>query len=185
MMRGRPESALQLRMDFGRPLPESSPAAYPVKAGLFDELGPRDADLGRFVRRVQEGVSARTPAEVAAYFMQHIYTPWDDFTQEEFYTLMLDTKNRPTHAAMIYRGTLNAVYIRTAEVFRPAILHNAASIIMAHNHPSGDVALSPEDLRTSNQIAEAGRLLDIELLDSLIIGKDAYVSLKERDLLGV
>ena len=155
MRKRYPESPLQLRLDFGHQPPEAATSAYPVKGGILADVAPRATDLGRFVRRIQENITARSPADVAAYFMQHIYTPWEDFTQEELYTLMLDSKNRPTHAAMIYRGTLNSVYIRTAEVFRPAIVHNAASIIMAHNHPSSSVDPSPEDVRASSEILAA------------------------------
>ncbi|MCB0094118.1 MAG: hypothetical protein KDE46_00305 [Caldilineaceae bacterium] len=177
-------------MDFENPPFEEPPVEtsflYPVSRALFSDYEQREPGMGRFVRRIQENITARSPRDVAAFFMQHIYTPWEDFTQEEIYTLMLDNLNRPTHAAMIYRGTVNSVYIRTAEIFRPAILHNASRIIMAHNHPSGAVEPSPEDIRTSSLVVEAGRLLDIECLDSLIIGKDGcFCSLKERDLLGI
>ncbi|MCB0094185.1 MAG: hypothetical protein KDE50_00870 [Caldilineaceae bacterium] len=184
-----PESPWQLYMGFDDPQPAEtiaeSPSRYPVRRGLFTDFDQREPGLGRFVRRIHEGTPARSPVDVAAYLMQHIYTPWEDFTQEEFYTLMLDNRNRPTHAALVYRGTVNSVHIRTAEVFRPAIQVNASTIIMAHQHPSGDPEPSPEDIRASSQIAEASRLLDIELLDSIILGKDKFVSLRERALLGV
>ncbi len=72
--------------------------------------------------------------------------------------------------------------IRIAELFREAIRHNSTAVIVAHNHPSGDPTPSPEDVQVTRQIAEAGRLLDIDVLDHLIVGHGRYVSLRERGL---
>ena len=85
------------------------------------------------------------------------------------------------------RGTLNASSVRIAELFREAIRENAASLIIVHNHPSGDPAPSPEDVRITADAVNAGRLLDIEVLDHLVVGRpgpdrEGYVSLKERRL---
>jgi DNA repair protein RadC len=82
----------------------------------------------------------------------------------------------------VYKGSLNSSMVRIAEIFRAAIEAPAAAIIVAHNHPSGDPSPSPEDIRVTKQIVEAGKLLDIELLDHLIIGNGRYISLKERGL---
>ena len=79
-------------------------------------------------------------------------------------------------------GSLNAATVRVGEVFREAVRANCASIIVVHNHPSGDPTPSPEDVRTTEMIVEAGQLLDIEVLDHLVIGRNCYVSLKERKL---
>ncbi|MCB0149480.1 MAG: hypothetical protein KDE01_17755, partial [Caldilineaceae bacterium] len=79
-------------------------------------------------------------------------------------------------------GNLNTAVVRVGEVFREAIRANCASIIVVHNHPSGDPTPSPEDVRVTEQLVEAGRLLDIEVLDHLVIGRNRYVSLKERGL---
>jgi DNA repair protein RadC len=79
-------------------------------------------------------------------------------------------------------GSLNTSVIRVGELFRHAIKENAAAMIVAHNHPSGDPSPSPEDVQVTRQIASAGKLLDIDLLDHLIIGHGRYVSLKERGL---
>ena len=72
--------------------------------------------------------------------------------------------------------------VRVGEVFRPAVRANCASIIIVHNHPSGDPTPSPEDVRVTELIVEAGKLLDIEVLDHVVIGRNSYVSLKERRL---
>ena len=83
---------------------------------------------------------------------------------------------------MIYRGTLNAANMRVGEVFRDAVRHNCASIIICHNHPSGDPSPSADDVLVTKELIKAGKLLDIETLDHLIIAHNRYVSLKERGL---
>ena len=72
--------------------------------------------------------------------------------------------------------------MRAAEVFRPAITRACLSVVVVHNHPSGDPTPSPEDIRTTEQLRKAGELLDIELLDHIVIGRHQFVSLKERGL---
>ena len=102
--------------------------------------------------------------------------------QEELRVMRLDTKNRVQGTSEVYKGSLNTSLIRVGELFRDAIRYNSAAVIVAHNHPSGDPTPSPEDVAVTRQIAEAGRLLDIEVLDHLIIGHQRFVSLKERGL---
>lgn len=93
--------------------------------------------------------------------------------------LFLNTKNKVAGAEFISVGTLNAALIHPREVYKAAILHNAASIILFHNHPSGDPTPSPEDLRMAKLVREAGEVIGIELLDFLVIGEhDAYISAK-------
>jgi DNA repair protein RadC len=82
----------------------------------------------------------------------------------------------------VYVGSLNTTWVRVSEVFRDAIRQNAAALIVAHNHPSGDPSPSPEDVALTREIISAGKLLDIEVLDHLIIGHQRFVSLKERGL---
>ena len=103
-------------------------------------------------------------------------------THEQFRVLMLDMKNRVLRHETLYSGSLNSSPIRIAEVFKPAVLQNAASIIAVHNHPSGDPTPSEDDIRTTEDIRRAGELLDVQLLDHIIIGRHGYVSLKERRL---
>ncbi|HEX9676292.1 MAG TPA: DNA repair protein RadC [Anaerolineales bacterium] len=102
--------------------------------------------------------------------------------QEQLRVLMLDTRNRLIGIREVYHGSLNSSLIRVGEVFRDAVRSNAASIIVVHNHPSGDPAPSPEDVAVTRAMVEAGRLLDIQVLDHLVIGKSAHVSLKTRGL---
>jgi DNA repair protein RadC len=102
--------------------------------------------------------------------------------QEQLRVLLLDTRNRLIGIREVYHGSLNSSLIRIGEVFRDAVRSNAASIIVVHNHPSGDPAPSPEDVAVTRAMVEAGRLLDIQVLDHLVIGKSAHVSLKTRGL---
>ena len=90
--------------------------------------------------------------------------------------------NRILKITEVYRGTLNSSHIRVGEVFREAVRIGAAAMIVAHNHPSGDPTPSPEDIAVTKVLVEAGRLLDIELLDHLIIGRNCFLSLKARGL---
>jgi len=83
---------------------------------------------------------------------------------------------------MVYRGSLNAVGMRIGEIFRDAVRNNCAAIIVAHNHPSGDPTPSAEDIAVTRALAQAGKLLSIDLLDHIIIVQNGFVSLKERGL---
>lgn len=102
--------------------------------------------------------------------------------QEHVRALLLDSRNRVTGNHTISVGSLNANHLRVADLFRPAIKANSAAIIVAHNHPSGDPTPSPEDVQITRQIVEAGKLIDIDVLDHLIIGRQRFVSLKEKGL---
>ena len=84
--------------------------------------------------------------------------------------------------ADVYRGSLNSSLVRVAEVFKEAVRVNAASIIVAHNHPSGDPTPSTEDIRVTEQIVAAGKLLEVEVLDHLVIGERDWVSLRAKRL---
>jgi DNA repair protein RadC len=101
---------------------------------------------------------------------------------EELWVINLDTRHRMMNLVKLYQGSVNSSQIRVAEVFRPAIADNAPSILLAHNHPSGDSTPSPDDVSVTHAIVEAGKLLDIEVLDHLVICTDKFVSLKERGL---
>ncbi len=102
--------------------------------------------------------------------------------QEELWVLLLDTRNRLMDVDKLYRGSLNASMVRVGEVFKNAIRRNAACILVLHNHPSGDPAPSPEDVSLTRAIVSAGKLLDIDVLDHLVIGAGRFVSLKEKGL---
>ena len=99
---------------------------------------------------------------------------------EEMHVLILDSKNQVVERVKSYKGTVNSSVLRCAEVFRPAVVRNCPHVIVCHNHPSGDPSPSPEDIEATQQLVEAGKLLDIELLDHIVIGNPRYASLKER-----
>jgi DNA repair protein RadC len=120
----------------------------------------------------------RSPADAAGLLMAEMGL----LEKEHLRALLLDTKNHVLGSPTIYVGSVNTSLIRVAEIFREAIRANCAGIIVAHNHPSGDPTPSPEDVAVTEQIVAAGKLLDIEVLDHLVIGHQRYVSLKERRL---
>lgn len=103
--------------------------------------------------------------------------------REHLVVLTLDTKNVVTSITTASVGSLNSSIVHPREIFKTAILSNAASIIIAHNHPSGDTTPSNEDINITQRIKEGGKLLGIELLDHIIVGDDTYTSLKEKGLL--
>jgi DNA repair protein RadC len=108
-------------------------------------------------------------------FMEHL-------EQEELWILDLDTRNRVLHMGQIYKGSMTSAMVRVGELFRHAIVQGAISIIVAHNHPSGDPTPSPDDISLTRGIVQAGKLLDITVLDHIIIGSDRFKSLKEGGL---
>ena len=102
--------------------------------------------------------------------------------KEHLRVILLDTRNHVMEINEVYRGSLNASVVRVGEVFTPAVRRNAASILVIHNHPSGDPSPSPEDISITRTLVEAGKLLEISVLDHIIIGQGKWVSLKERGL---
>ena len=137
-------------------------------------------ELANRLRLDEAGFQASiNSAEDAA---SHLQYEMGMLEQEHFRVLLLDTRNRLLRTVDVYQGSLNTSAIRVGEVFRDAVRINAASIIVAHNHPSGDPTPSPEDISVTRAIVEAGKLLDIEVLDHLIIGRNRYVSLKSKGL---
>jgi len=127
------------------------------------------------------GVNFKSPDEVAEFIiggMKLNLTP-----TEEFWIICLDTKNQVIGLHMVSRGNLNSSVVHPRETFVRAILNNAASIILCHNHPSGDPTPSQADIDITRRLAEAGELLGIAVLDHIIIGDGNYVSLKEKMLL--
>ncbi|MFH2038509.1 MAG: DNA repair protein RadC [Chloroflexota bacterium] len=102
--------------------------------------------------------------------------------QEFLFVLPLSTRNHVLDVVEVYHGTLNASMVRIAEVFKPAMQLNAAAIIFAHNHPSGDPEPSGEDIELTRAVIQGGKLLDFDVLDHLILGHSRWISLKERRL---
>lgn len=145
--------------------------AVQVKAAL--ELGRR-----LLVAAPHERPQILSPADAANLLMAEMSL----LPQEHLRTLLLDSRNRVMKIHTVYVGSLNAASVRVAELFREAIRANCASLILAHNHPSGDPTPSAEDVQLTRSAAEAGQLLGIDVLDHLIIGRQRFVSMKERGL---
>ncbi|MCB8966527.1 MAG: DNA repair protein RadC [Chloroflexota bacterium] len=145
--------------------------AVEIKAAL--EIGRR-----LMASAPQERPRVTSPSDAANLLMSEMMF----LEQEHLRLILLDTRNRVLNTPTIYIGSLNTSVVRIGELFRAAIKENAAAFIVAHNHPSGDPSPSPEDVNVTKQIVQAGKLLDIELLDHIIIGHQRYVSLKERGL---
>ena len=103
--------------------------------------------------------------------------------QEQLRVLLLNTRNQVVGQRIIYQGNVSSAIVRNAEVFRPAVIEAVPSIIVSHNHPSQDPTPSPEDAALTRELVQAGKLLDIELLDHIVIGGERFVSLKERGLM--
>ena len=102
--------------------------------------------------------------------------------QEHLRELLLTTKNEVRGVHEIYKGNVNASMVRASELLRPAVRENCPSIIVVHNHPSGDPTPSAEDILITRDIVSAGKLLDIEVLDHVVIGQQGYVSMKDKGL---
>jgi DNA repair protein RadC len=145
--------------------------AAQIKAAI--ELGRRLAAW-----KPEQRPSIQSPEHAAELLMYEMSA----LDQEHLKVLLLDTRNQLLRVVEVYHGSLNTSLIRISEVFRDAVRDNAAAIIVVHNHPSGDPSPSPEDIAVTRAIVEAGKLLDIEVLDHLIIGHGRFVSLKAKGL---
>jgi DNA repair protein RadC len=152
-------------------------------------IGPKRAaqihaalELGRRMgmERNDNTTSIRSPNDIAEILLPEL----SHLEQEHFVVLCMDTRNRLVHSETVYKGSVNAAYIRVSEVLRPAIIRQCLCIAVAHNHPSGDATPSPEDVQVTRQIKEACDLLDIGLLDHVIVGCNRFVSMRERGLGG-
>ncbi|MBP6940248.1 MAG: DNA repair protein RadC [Syntrophorhabdaceae bacterium] len=106
-----------------------------------------------------------------------------DKAKEHFKLILLNTRNKIIGLSTVSIGTLNASLVHPREVFKDAIRHSASSVVVAHNHPSGNPEPSEEDVKITRRLVESGKILGIEVLDHIIIGKDAFVSLKTKGLL--
>jgi DNA repair protein RadC len=150
-------------------------------------LGPARAatiaaafELGRRAGREEPSLHplVRGPADIARLLQAELGA----LPHEELHLLVLDTRHRVLSASMLYRGSVNAAPGRVAEVFREAVRMNATAIAVAHNHPSGDPAPSRDDIDFTLAVVSAGQLIDINVLDHVVFGRDRYVSMRERRL---
>ena len=137
-------------------------------------------ELGRRLLLASYGTNfqIKSPSDVA----QLMQLEMSNLDQEHLRVIAIDTKNRVQKIHTVYIGNLNSAIIRIGEVFKEPLKINACAIIIVHNHPSGDVSISPEDILVTKEIVSAGKLLDINVLDHLIIGKGQFASLRERGL---
>ncbi len=145
--------------------------AAQIKAAI--ELGRR---LALDSPQSQEAIS--TPgqaADLVRYEMQAL-------AEENLWVILLDIRNHKIDIEKLYKGSVTTSQVRIGELFSKAVLKKAASIIIVHNHPSGDPSPSPEDVALTKGAVQAGKLLDIEVLDHLVIGAGTFVSLKEKGL---
>jgi DNA repair protein RadC len=125
----------------------------------------------------------KTNSPEKAYNAIKAITNVQEEAQEVFGILILNTKHKIVAVHEISRGALNSSLVHPREVFKPAVLHNAAAIICFHNHPSGNPEPSRDDVNTTKRLVEAGKIMGIEILDHIIVGDDRYVSLKERGVM--
>ena len=148
-----------------------SAKAVQIKAAI--ELGRRlNSEAG------EEQVTINSPEDAARLVSYEMSA----LEEEHLRVIMLDTRNHVLHIEEVYHGSVNTSQVRVGEVFKGAIRRNATALIVVHNHPSGDPTPSPDDLAVTRACVEAGKLLELEVLDHLVIGQGRYVSMKERGL---
>lgn len=146
--------------------------ALQIQAGI--ELGRRMARSA-----LSETVTIRSPQDVAALLTEDLRY----LQKEHFVCLFLNTKNHVVGQETLSMGSLNASIVHPREIFRAAIKRSSASIVCAHNHPSGDPTPSPEDIQMTKRLVQAGDIIGIEVLDHVVIGDQKFVSLKELGLM--
>jgi DNA repair protein RadC len=137
-------------------------------------------ELGRrlLAESPEERPAVHSPADAASLLLYEMSA----LEQEELRIVLLDVRNRVLEIVTQYRGSVSSSQVRVGELFKAAVRRNASSLIVVHNHPSGDPTPSPEDVALTRAIVQAGKLLDIEVLDHLVIGRGHWTSLKERGL---
>ena len=143
--------------------------AAQIKAAI--ELGHRLA-----VQSPEERPSIHSPEDAAGLVKYEMSA----LEQEVLRVILLDTRNHVLQIDEVYQGSVNMSLVRVGEIFKTAIRRNAAALIVVHNHPSGDPTPSPEDVALTRAIVQAGKLLDVEVLDHLVIAGGRHVSLKEK-----
>jgi DNA repair protein RadC len=153
---------------------EAVPGVGPVRAAQLSaafELGRRvvaDWPRGQFI--------VHTPRDIG----ERLVPQMGYLEREELRVVVMNTRNAVLRVVTVYQGNVSASLVRVAELFRDAVRLNANGLILVHNHPSGDSTPSPEDLRLTAEALAAGRLLDIQVLDHLIVAGDGFISLRDR-----
>ncbi len=131
----------------------------------------RGGPLGRCVSRPQDVYDLVRPE-------------MEPLVQEQARVVLLDTRCHVLDVVLVYQGSVNSTSFRPAELLRDAVILNAPSLVLVHNHPSGDPEPSPPDIALTKELVRAAKLLGIEVADHVVVGREAFVSLKERKLLG-
>jgi DNA repair protein RadC len=145
--------------------------AAQIKAAI--ELGRRLT-----LESPEERPTINSPADAAALVAYEMSA----LEQEHLRVILLDRRNRVLETVEIYKGSVNSSQVRVGEIFKEAIRKNASALIVIHNHPSGDPTPSPDDVAVTRAIVQAGKLMDVDVLDHMVIGQGRWVSLKERGL---
>jgi DNA repair protein RadC len=145
--------------------------AAQIKAAI--ELGRRLT-----LESPEERPTVNSPADAAALVAYEMSA----LEQEHLRVILLDRRNRVIETVEIYKGSVNSSQVRVGEIFKEAIRKNASALIVVHNHPSGDPTPSPDDVAVTRAIVQAGKLMDVDVLDHMVIGQGRWVSLKERGL---
>lgn len=158
----------------------------------IEGIGPAKAvqllagmELGRRISRLltAERAVIRTPGDAAKFAAEYLMEEMRFLTQEHFVCIYLNMKNQVIQKKTIFVGSLHTSVVHPREVFKEAIRCSAASIICAHNHPSGDPTPSREDLEVTERLLDSGNMLGIELLDHVIIGDQRYYSMREKGII--
>lgn len=160
--------------------------AHPTELAMVRGIGPATAvqikaalNLGlRLNIPNEERPTINSPADAAALVQYEMGL----LEKEHLKVILLDRRNHVLDIVQIYEGSVNSSQVRIGEVFRPAIQRMASAIIACHNHPSSDNAPSPDDVAVTRAMVQAGKLLDIDLIDHIILSSRGFVSLKERGL---
>jgi DNA repair protein RadC len=146
-------------------------ASFELSKRLFKE----DAEKER--KRIEKN-AITNPEEIVKYIKPEI----EDYSKENFFVASFDVRNRLLGIDKISKGTLSASLVHPRETFESAIRRHAAQIIVAHNHPSGDPEPSEDDIRITKRLYEAGKIMGIELMDHIVITKESYCSLKDKNV---
>lgn len=183
---GNPDTAMRVLAQF--PTLMELVKAAPSDLQQIKGLGQRGAarikaafELGRrsMVDSPDERPQIKSPSSAAPLFLSRMAGA----EQEEMHVMTLDTRNRVMGIHTVYKGSLNTTMVRVGELFREAIRSNSAAIIIAHCHPSGQPDPSPDDVAVTQQVVSAGKLIDVDVLDHLVIGVGGrWISLRERGL---
>lgn len=162
----------------------SLPQLMSVK-GIGKVKGVQLMCIGELSRRIwkkkhmERVMRFEEPEQVAAYYREDLR----HMEQEQFFLMMFNTRQMLIGERMMSKGTVNASLAGTREIYIEALRYQAVSLILVHNHPSGDPEPSKEDILLTERVRKAGELMGIRLLDHIVIGDSAYVSMKERGLL--